>query len=309
MRAIGLSGCRCQGDRCRCLPADLSPDKQVRHHNNYIQLPPSPEPHPPVQSPPLQIASMNKDVLLFFLVLAVCRVIGEFVGAEWSDYDKNFSPTGALVAAIGTAVVLLGLGAFFDRRDRQKRQNVLPDDIRGVQDRMTGRAASPAAPVARPRPRVRDAVDASIQRKRAAVDPERIKTFVQVVLKFRSLTDPIKTAELAITKLFMQNDSVIAAIKSQKEFLDVLLDSSQADPSLMGIHIANSCSGLCELVVEGKVNQSIGREYFDIYKKVFERVDGIRMPFEGGPFAFDTSLELARDALNRKGSHGGSGGA
>jgi hypothetical protein len=251
----------------------------------------------------LNTAAMNKDVLLFFLVLAVCAVIGGFVGAEWSDYDKNFSPTGALVAAIGMAAVLLGLGAFFDRRDRQKRQKVLPDDIRGVLDRMTGRAAPPPAAVARPQPRGHDAVDASIQRKMAAVEPERVKTFVQVMLKFRSLTDPIKTADLARTKLLMQNDPVLAAIKSQKEFLDVLLDSSRGDPSLMGTHVANSCFGICELVVEGKVSQSIGREYFDIYKKVFERVDGIRMPFEGGPFDFDTSLELAREALNRKGSH------
>jgi hypothetical protein len=252
---------------------------------------------------------MNKDVLLFLLVLAVCGVIGGFVGAEWSDYDKNFSPTGALVGAIGTAVVLLGLGAFFDRRDRQKRQKVLPDDIRGVLDRMTGRAVPPAAPVVRPQPRVQDADDASIQRKRAAVDPERIKIFVQVMLKFRSLTDPVKTADLARTKLLMQNDPVVAAIKSQKEFLDVLLDSSRGDPSLMGTHIANSCFGLCELVVEGKVSQSIGHEYFDMYKKVFERFHGSRMPFEGGLFDFDTSLELARESLNRKGSHGGNGDA
>jgi hypothetical protein len=247
---------------------------------------------------------MNKDVLLFFLVLAVCGVIGGFVGAEWSDYDKNFSPTGALVAAIGTAVVLLGLGAFFDRRDRLRRQKVLPDDIRGVLDRMTGRAAPPTATAARPQPRVQDPVDASIRRKRAAVDPERIKIFVEVMRKFRSLTDPIKTADLARTKLLMQNDPVLAAIKSQKEFLDVLLNSSQGEPSLMGTHIANSCFGICELVVEGKVSPSNGREYFDIYKKVFERVDGIKMPFEGGPFDFDTCLELAREAHNRKDSDG-----
>lgn len=254
---------------------------------------------------------MNKDVLLFFLVLAVCGVIGGFVGAEWSVHDRNFSPTGALVGAICTAAVLLGLGAFFDRRDRKRRQKVLPDDIRGVLDRMTGRArAVPVPPpVARPQPRVQDAVDASIQRKRSAVDPEKIRVFVQVMHRFRSLTDPQKTADLARTKLLMQNDPVVAAIKSQKEFLDVLLDSSRGDPSLMGAHIANSCFGICELVVEGKVSQSIGREYFDIYKKVFERVHGIKMPFEGGLFDFDTSLELAREALNRKGPHSGTGDA
>jgi hypothetical protein len=252
---------------------------------------------------------MNKDILLFFLVLAVCGLIGGFVGAEWSDYDKTFSPTGALVAVIGTAAVLLGLGAYFDRRDRQKRQKVLPDDLRGVLDRMTGRAAPPAAPVARPQPRGTGTVDASIQRKKAAVEPEKVKIFVQVMLAFRSLTDPIKAADLARTKLLMQNDPIVAAIKSQKEFLDVLLTSSRGDPSLMGTHIANSCFGICELVVEGKVSQSIGREYFDMYKKVFERVNGIRMPFEGGLLDFDTSLELTREARNRKSSQRGGGDA
>jgi len=244
---------------------------------------------------------MNKDVLPFFLVLAVCGLIGGFVGAEWSDYDRTFSPTGALLGAIGTAAVLLGLGALFDRQEKKKRQKVLPDSVRGVLDRMMGRALSGPVPVPRPQPPKQDAVDASIKRKMAAVDPEKVSAFVQTMLRFRSLTDPVKTADLARTKLLMQHDPIIAAVKSQKEFLDVLLNSSRGDPSIMGTHIANSCLGLCELVVEGKVNRDVGREYFDNYKKVFERVHGIKMPFEGGPFDFDTSLEIAREVLNRKG--------
>ncbi len=243
---------------------------------------------------------MNRDVLLFFLVLAVCGIIGGFVGAEWSDHERVFSPTGALLAAVGIAAVLLGLGALFDRKERKRRQKVLPDSIRGVLDRMTSRSPTSQTPVPRPQHSVQTAVDASLRRKMAAVDQEKVDIFVETMLRFRSMTDPVKTADLARTKLLMQHDPIIAAVKSQKEFLDVLLNSSRGNPSVMGTHIANSCLGLCELVIEEKVNTTAGRDYFDSYKKVFERVHGIKMPFEGGPFDFDTSLEIAREVLNRK---------
>ncbi len=45
----------------------------------------------------------------------------------------------------------------------------------------------------------------------------------------------------------------------------------------------------------------MGREHFTRYIKVFERVHGIKMPFSGGPLDYDTSLEIAREVLSKKG--------
>ena len=245
---------------------------------------------------------MNRSILAFVLVILVAGLIGGFVGAEWSDYDRRFSPTGALVGFLGTAATLLGLGAVFDRQDQKKRAMQIPEEVRGVIGRMLEMA--PVSPSAPPKSSVATnaAVQASLRRKMDAIEPAKIQAFVAVMLRLGSMTDQAKTADFARTKLLLQRDPVVAALNAQREFLNVLLDRSRGDPTLMGSNIAKSCLGVCELVLEGTVADATGREYFNSYIKVFERVHGIKMPFSGGPFDYDTSLEIARETLRTKGS-------
>ena len=184
---------------------------------------------------------MNRDLMIFLLVLLVASLIGGFVGAEWADYDRTFSPTGAVVAAVVTAAALLGFGAYFSRQDRNKRRQKLPDDIRGVFDRMLG-SQSPKPPSVQPATSSSTpAVEDSLRRKMASVDARKVQTFVSVMLKLGSMKDASKTAELARTKLLMQHDPIVAALKAQREFLEVLLDTSRGNTGVMGSGIANSC--------------------------------------------------------------------
>lgn len=240
---------------------------------------------------------MNRDLVIFVLVLFIAALVGGLVGAEWSDYDRTFSATGAVVGAIGTAGVLLGLGAFFDRQERRKRQQKLPDDVRGVFDRMFRRKPSQPQSVKAAAPPA--SVEAS-RREMGSVDPVKVQTFVSVMSRLGLMSDNSKLETIARAKLRSHPDPVVAALRAQREFLDVLLDRSRGNPSVMGSSIANSCFGLCEMVVEGKVPDKIGREHFNSYIKVFERVHGIKMPFSGGALDYDTSLEIARESLSAK---------
>ena len=241
---------------------------------------------------------MNRDLLIFALVIVVAGLIGGFAGGEWSSHDRIFSPTGAIVGAVGLVAVLLGLGAVFDRQERKTRQNKVPSDIRGVFDRMIGRRTIVAAPTQQRDP-MQAVVEASLRRKKEAIDPSKIQAFVSTMKTLGALTDPIKTAEFAKIKLLTHHDPVIAALKAQGEFLDVLLNSSRGNSKIMGTNIANSCFGVCELVVDGRITDALAREYFISYIKVFERVHGLQMPFQGGPLDFDTSLELVRENRHR----------
>jgi hypothetical protein len=69
---------------------------------------------------------------LFFGILLAATVIGGFVGAE--IMGGTFSILGAVIGGVGTASVLLGLGAYFDARDR--KSSVLTSELSGVFDRM-----------------------------------------------------------------------------------------------------------------------------------------------------------------------------
>lgn len=237
---------------------------------------------------------MNRDLLVFALALLVAGLIGGFVGAEWTG--SSFSPTGAVLAAAITAAVLLGVGAFFTRRDQAKRKP-LPPEIRGVFDRMLG--GYPEQPPNKQTdtnsPGVQAAVRASLERKKNAIDRGKVQKFTMVMQRLGGTTATPDSEEFARIKLLMQPDPVIAALSAQRELLNMILDRSRGDPKLMGQQIANRCLSLCELVNEGVVSKTLGREYFDAYIKVFERVHGIKMPFVGGPLDFDTSLEIARE--------------
>lgn len=69
---------------------------------------------------------------IFLGVLLAATIIGGFVGAE--IFDVAFSITGAVIGGVGTAAVLLGLGAYFDAQDRKSKK--LPPEMIGVFDRM-----------------------------------------------------------------------------------------------------------------------------------------------------------------------------
>ena len=237
---------------------------------------------------------MNRDLFIFALVLLVAGLIGGFVGAEWTG--STFSPTGALVAAASTIAVLLGLGAFSTRRDQSKRKP-LPPEIRGVFDRMLSGYPEqmPSQQTGTNSPGVQAAVRASLERKKKSIDPAKVHTFSIIMQRLGGTTDSSGSEEFARIKLLMQPDPVVAALAAQRELLNMILDRSRGDPSLMGQQIVNRCLSLCELVNEGVVPVNVGREYFGAYVKVFERVHGIKIPFAGGPLDFDTSLEIARE--------------
>jgi len=79
-------------------------------------------------------------VRVFILVLIVATVIGGFVGGEL--IDRTFSLTGAVVAGVGLATVLLALGPYFDSQEKKKPKTELTPEIRAVFDRMLGRSQS-----------------------------------------------------------------------------------------------------------------------------------------------------------------------
>ena len=241
---------------------------------------------------------MNRDLLIFVLVLLAAGLIGGFVGAEW--FGSTFSPTGALVAAGLTAAVLLGLGALFEQQEKAKKKAALPPEIRKVFDRMTGRQT--AAPPMGQDPATTVAVRNSLERRKSAIDPNKIAQFAMIMRRLGTGGDSPGAEEFSRMKLLLQPDPVLAALSAQQELLNMLLDRSRGDPSLMGQQIASRCFALCELVNEGVVATEIGRRYFYSYVKVFERVHGIKLPFAGGPLDFDTSLEIAREVQRRDGA-------
>lgn len=79
-------------------------------------------------------------VKIFIAVILAAVVIGGFVGAELMD--SSFSITGAVVGGVGTAAILLGLGAFFDAQERKRREKALTPEMRAVFDRMFGMDSS-----------------------------------------------------------------------------------------------------------------------------------------------------------------------
>jgi hypothetical protein len=240
-------------------------------------------------------------MLLFLLVVLGAGLLGGFVGAEWSDYDRTFSPTGAAVGSLGIAVALLALGALFDHQERKKRNQKLPDNVRRVFERW---ASTPSGSVVSSPSAVNAAVAASLKKRMDAVDPQKVKIFVYVLSRLGVMQDPIRNAEHGRRELIVQPDPILAALRLQLQLLNGLLDRSRGDPTVMGTNMAKSCGGLCELVVEEVVPEPVGREYFNSYNRVFERVHGIKMPFTGGLFDYDTSLELARESLSKKGQAG-----
>lgn len=92
---------------------------------------------------------------VFVLVLITATLVGGFVGGEVSD--RTFSPLGAVIGGVGTATVLLALGAYFTAQEEKRKKEALPPEMRKVFDRMFGSPAEARALVNatakwRPRP-------------------------------------------------------------------------------------------------------------------------------------------------------------
>lgn len=135
---------------------------------------------------------------LFITVILAAVVIGGFVGGELMD--SSFSITGAVVGGVGTAAVLLGVGAFFDAQERKRKEKALPPEIRAVFDRMLGRY-SPQAPQS-----VGDA-PAGLHLPRHLVPPpgHHLKATVatgDMLTAINSARDPADKAAIFITRCF-----------------------------------------------------------------------------------------------------------
>ncbi|MCI5057100.1 MAG: hypothetical protein MRY83_13385 [Flavobacteriales bacterium] len=69
---------------------------------------------------------------LFIGILFAAAILGGLAGGEISS--TSFSVLGMIIGGVGTAAVLLGLGAYFDKQ--ANKQADLPDDVRDIFDRM-----------------------------------------------------------------------------------------------------------------------------------------------------------------------------
>lgn len=74
---------------------------------------------------------------LFLIILAAATILGGFAGAE--IFNTSFSIIGAVIGGVGTAAILLGLGAYFD--SQAKKSSDLSPEVRAIFDRMiTGKS-------------------------------------------------------------------------------------------------------------------------------------------------------------------------
>lgn len=78
---------------------------------------------------------------LFIGILMAASILGGFAGGEISG--TSFSILGMIIGGVGTAAVLLSLGAYFSAQEENKSD--LPDDMRGVFDRMITGKENPTA--------------------------------------------------------------------------------------------------------------------------------------------------------------------
>jgi len=108
----------------------------------------------------------------FVIVIIVTAVIGGFVGGELTG--NTFMLTGAVIGGVGTAAVLLGLGAYFtaqEERKRKARAPALTPEIRGVFDRMLARSAGQAATAA-PAPKAESKEDVFVRTVSGLLSPQ-----------------------------------------------------------------------------------------------------------------------------------------
>ena len=68
------------------------------------------------------------------MVIIFAAVIGGLVGGE--QVDKVFTLTGAVIGGLGTASVLLALGAYFNSQGKKSTKKEVPKEMREVFERM-----------------------------------------------------------------------------------------------------------------------------------------------------------------------------
>jgi hypothetical protein len=147
-------------------------------------------------------------VKLFIAVIIAAIVIGGFVGAELMG--NSFSITGAVVGGVGTAAILLGIGAFFDAQDRKQKEKALPPEMRAVFDRMYGKGTSQLKPSSRPQvPRPTPTT------KKDSTSPQEL---------YLSTTSGLITAQL------------MPKYSSPKEAFGALMTNKKASGYLFGFH-------------------------------------------------------------------------
>jgi len=137
-------------------------------------------------------------VKLFVAVILAAVVIGGLVGAELMD--SSFSITGAVVGGVGTAAVLLGLGAFFDAQERKRKEKALPPEMRAVFDRMLSRHSKQA-----PRSGGDDSSGLHLPRHLVPPPGHHLKAAVATGDMFTAIdsaSDPADKAAIFITRCF-----------------------------------------------------------------------------------------------------------
>lgn len=149
---------------------------------------------------------------VFIAIILAAIVIGGFVGAELMD--SSFSITGAVVGGVGTAAVLLGLGAFFDAQERKRKEKALPPEIRGVFDRMFGNDASSRQPHSQSAPRP--------QTRRPTPTPQKSSSSPQEI--YLSTTSGLVSSQLW------------PKYSSPKETFGALMTNKRAAGYLFGFH-------------------------------------------------------------------------
>lgn len=154
---------------------------------------------------------------IFFAVLLAAAIIGGFVGAEILETD--FSITGAVIGGIGTGAVLLGLGAYFDARE--KKSSEVPPEVRAIFDRMiTGKEK----PTPRDIQKAKQSIIKSSKPKQTSSqsgenNPLSLETVIKGLMKEDA--EAIARGEIPEARLFGQHaikrDVVIAAYKKDFE--------------------------------------------------------------------------------------------
>jgi hypothetical protein len=109
----------------------------------------------------------------FIIVIAVATLLGGFVGGELTG--NTFMLTGAVIGGVGTAAVLLGLGAFFTAQEEKKKKKAgtpaLTPEMRGVFDRMLARQAGQGVP-RKPEPKAESKEDVFIKTVSGLLSPQ-----------------------------------------------------------------------------------------------------------------------------------------
>lgn len=151
------------------------------------------------------LAAAENTMKAFVIVIAIATILGGFVGGELSD--TTFMLTGAVIGGVGTAAVLLGLGAFFTAQDDKKRKaGALTPEMRGVFDRMLARSAgqAPAAPA----PRTESKEDAFIRTVSGLLSPQLAQGRESPKMAFGA----VMTNKRAQGYVFGMHDAMIQAL-------------------------------------------------------------------------------------------------